>query len=181
MITTIDNEGPIEPISDEIFKLVSILYPKYYFCVMELPQTVFVYKTNDKTQQCNIYCKKNFGNLKSDITCFVRETVSGFVSYTQEGNKSITTNSDKRKKKEKKIIKRKNMDKIESEVSSFLKNDDDDDDDGVPILKSKSVQIKDFKRGNTYSPGTMKRPLPKICKKNNLEKVVFLIVIVIVV
>ena len=31
------------------------------------------------------------------------------------------------------------MDKIESEVSSFLKNDDDDD-GGTPILKSKSVQ-----------------------------------------
>ena len=43
MIMTIDNEGPIEPISDEIFKLVSILYPKYYFCVMNLScsQTVF--------------------------------------------------------------------------------------------------------------------------------------------
>ena len=83
--------------------------------------------------------QKSFTTLKSDITCFVRETVSGFVSYTQEGNKSITTNSDKRKTKGKKIIKRKNMDKIESEVSSFLKNDDDDD-DGTPILKSKSLQ-----------------------------------------
>ena len=60
MIKTIDNEGPIEPISDEIFKLVSILYPKYYFCVMDLscPQTVSVYKINDKTQQCLFLAKK---------------------------------------------------------------------------------------------------------------------------
>ena len=71
------------------------------------------------------------------------------------------------------------MDKINTEVSSFLNNDDDDG--GRPVLKCKSVPKKDFKRVNTYSPSTNKRPLPKIHKEKKLVKVFFLTVIVIVV
>ena len=64
------------------------------------------------------------------------------------------------------------MDKINTEVSSFLNNDDDDG--GRPVLKCKSVPKKDFKRVNTYSPSTNKRPLPKIHKEKKVSESIFL-------